>query len=264
MSNSGGLFDRLGSNYKGETTANNRADSTTDSRGGGFSNTSFGYQEEENRGFSNEQELSSFVKTTYQLFAASLLAGSAGAWLGTSIAPFIKSIYWLLVIVELGLIFGLNFVRNKPGINLIVLFAFTFISGLTLAPLLVSILSLKGGGAIVTNAFLMTSVAFGGLSLFAMQTKRDFTSIGKILFIVLIVVVVGSIANIFLHSPILQLIIAMVSAILFSVFILYDTQNIINGGYDSAVSAAASLYLNFLNLFTSLLQILGILGSSDD
>jgi modulator of FtsH protease len=160
--------------------------------------------------------------------------------------------------------FGLHFVRNKPGINLIVLFAFTFLSGLTLAPLLVSVLSLKGGGAIVTNAFFFLFVALGGLSLFAMQTKRDFTSIGKILFIVLIVVVVGSLANMFLHSPILQLIIAMVSAVLFSVFILYDTQNIINGGYDSTVSAAVSLYLNFLNLFTSLLQIFGILGSSDD
>lgn len=210
------------------------------------------------------QDINAFVKTTYQYFAASLLAGAAGAYAGMGVAPLIQSIYWVLVIAEIALIFGLNFVRHKPGINMAVLFAFTFISGLTLAPMLTKFFSLPGGGAIVGEAFLMTSVAFGGLTFFAMNTKKDFSSMGKILFIALIVVIVGGIANIFLHSPILQLVIAGVSAILFSAFILYDTQNIIKGGYDSPISAAATLYLDFLNLFVSLLQILGIFGGSKE
>ncbi|MEY4504077.1 MAG: hypothetical protein RL154_370 [Pseudomonadota bacterium] len=209
-------------------------------------------------------DINAFVKKTYQYFAASLLAGAAGAYAGLSVAPLIQSIYWVLVIAEIGLIFGLNFVRNKPGINMLVLFAFTFISGLTLAPMLAMYLARAGGGAIIGETFLMTSAAFGGLTFFAMNTKRDFSSMGKMLFIALIVLIVGGIANIFLHSPILQLAIAGVGAVLFSAFILYDTQNIIKGGYDSPVSAAATLYLDFLNLFVSLLQILGIVGGGKE
>jgi modulator of FtsH protease len=212
----------------------------------------------------DQNALKAFIKSTYQYFAASMLAGATGAYVGMDAAATIQSFYWPLVILEIALIFGLNFVRNKPGINTMVLFAFTFISGLTLTPLLSHIMQLPGGAAIITNAFLMTSVAFGGLSLFAMQTERDFSAMGKMLMITLIVVVVGGIANIFMQSPILQLVIAGVSAILFSAFILYDTQNIVRGLYDSPVSAAASLYLDFLNLFVSLLQILGIMSNSDD
>lgn len=209
-------------------------------------------------------DINVFVKVTYSYFAASLVAATAGAYAGMQAAATIKSFYWPLVILEIALIIGLHFVRNKPGINAIVLFAFTFISGLTLTPLLSNILNLPSGAGIVTNAFLMTSVAFGSLTLFAMNTTRDFTMMGKMLFIALIVMIVAGVVNIFLGSPILQLILAGAGALLFSFFILYDTQNIINGAYDSPVSAAVSLYINFLNLFVSLLQILGILGGKDE
>lgn len=231
------------------------------------SNAGFGGMrgfEQQDNDITSAEERNEFVKMTYKFFAASLLAGTAGAYAGMQAAAVIKSFYWPLVIAEIVLIFALNFVRNKPGINSIVLFAFTFISGLTLTPLLSTILHMPGGAGIVTNAFLMTSVAFGGLTMFAMNTKKDFSMMGKMLFIALIVVIVGGIVNIFMHSPILQLVLAGAGALLFSFFILFDTQNIMRGGYDSPVSAAASLYLDFLNLFVSLLQILGIFGSRDE
>ena len=212
----------------------------------------------------DDASLKSFVKQTYQLFAASMLAGTAGAYVGMGMAATIAQFYWGLVILEIALIFGLNFAKNKPGLALIMLFAFTFVTGLTITPLLSAVLQMPGGAGIVTNAFLMTTAAFGGLSLFAVSSSRDFTSMGKILMIALIVVIVGGIVNIFMHSPLLQLVIAGVSAILFSFFILYDTQNVVRGNYDSPVTAAAALYLDFLNLFISLLQILGIFGSSDE
>lgn len=244
-----GLYDR---DYAKSTNANN-----------GLEKINYGYEQQEEQTHVI-QDINAFVKTTYMYFAASLLAGTAGAYAGMQAASVIKSFYWPLVILEIALIFGLNFVRNKPGINSIVLFAFTFISGLTLTPLLSSILHMPGGAGIVTNAFLMTSVAFGALTMFAMNTKKDFTVMGKMLFIALIIMIVGGIVNIFLGSPILQLVLAGAGALLFSFFILYDTQNIIQGAYDSPVSAAASLYLDFLNLFVSLLQILGIFGSRDE
>jgi modulator of FtsH protease len=218
------------------------------------------YEEEQSR----PQDLTSFLKATYQLFAASLMAATVGAYLGLGMASMISSWYWGLVILEFALLFGLYAVKDKPGINLAVLFAFTFISGLTLTPLLSSVFNMPGGASIVAQAFLMTSVAFAGISMFALTTKRDYSSMGKMLFIALIILIVGSISNIFIGSPILQLGIAMVGAIIFSAFILYDTQQIIKGGFSTPIEAAIALYLDFLNLFISLLQIFAAFNKSDD
>jgi len=205
----------------------------------------------------------SFLKATYQLFAGSLLAATAGAYIGLDMVSTIASWYWGLVIFEFILLFALFAVKNKPGINLAVLFGFTFVSGLTITPLLSSILNMPSGATIVAQAFLMTSVAFGGISMFAMTTKRDFSGMGKMLFIALIILIVGSISNIFFQSPLLQLGVAGVGALLFSAFILYDTQQIIKGGFETPIEAAIALYLDFFNLFISLLQILGIMNSDD-
>lgn len=211
-----------------------------------------------------ESSLGLFIKQTYQLFAASLLAASAGAYVGIGMAKAITSWYWGLVILEFVFLFGLYAFKRKAGINMILLFGFTFVSGLTIVPLLSHTLGMPGGASIVANAFILTTVAFGGLSVFAMNTKRDFSAMGKMLFITLIVIVVAGIINIFFHSPILQLAIAGISSILFSAFILYDTQNIIRGAYETPIEGAIALYLDFLNLFISLLQILGIFGSRDE
>ena len=86
---------------------------------------------------------------------------------------------------------------------------------------------------------------------------------GKMLFITLIVLLVAAIINIFFYSPILQLAIASVGAVLFSAYILYDTQNIIRGNYETPIEGAVALYLDFVNLFVSLLQILGIFSRDD-
>lgn len=210
-----------------------------------------------------KSELGVFIKQTYQLFAASLLAATAGAYVGIGMAASIQGWFFALVILEFALLFGLYAAKKKAGLNLILLFGFTFVSGLTLAPLLSTILGMAGGASIVANAFMLTTVAFGGLSVFAMNTKKDFSAMGKMLFITLIVIVVASLINIFLGSPIMQLVIASISAILFSAFILYDTQNIIRGAYETPIEGAIALYLDFLNLFVALLQILGIFGSDD-
>lgn len=226
-----------------------------------LSNESSQYTQE-----SSKAELMSFLKATYQLFAGSLLAATAGAYIGLEIVSYLMGpMKWILFGVELALIFFvIPRTKHIPGVNLAVLFGFTFISGLTIAPLLAAIFAMPAGASIVGQAFLMTSVAFGGISMFAMTTKRDFSNMGKFLFIALIIMIVGGISNIFIQSSMFQLVIASAGALLFSAFILYDTQQIIRGGYDSPIDAALSLYLDFFNLFVSLLQILGIMNSSDD
>ena len=215
---------------------------------------------------SSQVQMMSFLRATYQLFAGSLLAATAGAYIGLEIVQMLMGpVKWILFAVELALIFFvIPRTKHIPGVNLAVLFGFTFITGLTIAPLLASIFAMASGASIVGQAFLMTSVAFGGISMFAMTTKRDFSSMGKMLFIALIIMIVAGISNIFIQSSLMQLGIASVGALLFSAFILYDTQQIIKGGYDSPIDAALSLYLDFLNLFVSLLQILGIMNSNDD
>ncbi len=226
-----------------------------------YSNAGYAGEETQSR---SKADIVSFLKDTYRLFASSLLAATAGAYIGLDMVSTISSWYWGLVILEFVLLFGLYAVQDKPGINLAVLFGFTFVSGLTITPLLSSVFMMPGGASIVAQAFLMTSVAFGGISMFALTTKRDFSSMGKMLFIALIILVVGSISNIFFQSPILQLAIAGVGALVFSAFILYDTQQIIQGGFRTPVSAAIALYIDFLNLFISLLQLLAAFNNSDD
>jgi modulator of FtsH protease len=218
----------------------------------------------ENIDYNTQQQIrvNQFIKETYQLFAGSLVGGAVGAYLGMGFMPAGGFGFWGVVILEFALLFGVFAVKDKPGINLVMLFAFTFVSGLTIAPLISAYVGM-GMGGIVGEAFLLTSIAFGALSLFAMNTKKDYTTMGKMLIITLIIVIVAGLLNIFFHSPLLQLTIAVVSSVLFSFFILYDTQNIIQGNYGTPIEGAIALYLDFLNLFISLLQILGIFGEED-
>jgi len=156
------------------------------------------------------------------------------------------------------LFFGLSLSKGKPGLNLAMLFLFTFLTGVSLVPLLAMYIGL-GKGAIIGNAFLMTSVLFGALSMFAINSKSDFSSWGKPLFITLIVVIIASLVNyFFLESSLMSIAITAVILILFGLFTIYDTQNIANGAYDSPVDAAVSLYLDFLNMFIAMLQLLGL------
>ena len=205
-----------------------------------------------------------FMKKTYQLLAESMIAAAGGAYATMPYADVILQYKWFIFGFELFMLFvGLRMTRNKPGLNIAALFVFTFATGVSLVPLLASIIG-AGNGAMIGNAFLMTSVLFGSLSLFAINSKTDFSSWGKPLFIVLIVVVIASLINAFLlHSPIMHIVITAGILLLFGIFTIYDTQNIANGAYDSEVDAAISLYLDFLNMFTAILQLLGIFGSDD-
>jgi modulator of FtsH protease len=211
-----------------------------------------------------DQDRVAFLKKTYQLLAAGMLAAAAGAYVTMSFAEIINRYSILIFGVEfLILFFGLGMSRGKPGLNLIMLFAFTFLTGVSLVPLLAFLIGM-GKGAVIGNAFLMTAVLFGALSLFAVNTEKDLTSWGKPLFVTLIVIVIVSLVNIFLlQSPMMHLIIIIGVLLLFSLFTIYDTQNILRGAYDSPVDAAVSLYIDFLNMFTALLQLLGIFGSDD-
>ncbi len=210
----------------------------------------------------HESELVSFVKTTYKFFAGSLLLATIGALLGLMNFQAVVQYKWAFFIAEIAALFGLMFSKSKPGLNLFMLFAFTSLSGVTLVPLLGMVIAKAGLGA-VWQALGMTTIVFGLMSVYALKTKNDLANMGKMLFIALIVVVVCSLINLFLGSPMFQVVIAGASAILFSLYIAYDTQNIVKGMYDSPIDAAVDLYLDFLNVFISILQIIGIFSDRD-
>jgi modulator of FtsH protease len=212
----------------------------------------------------SEAQIVSFVKDTYKLFAASMMAGAVGAYVGVPMAATVASNFWILFAVEIGLLIGLHFVKHKPGINLAVMFGFVFMTGLMLAPLLARTLGMSGGATIIGNAFAMTSVVFGAMSFYAVKTTKDFTGYGKPLMIALLVIVGFSILNIFLGNPLLHVAISGVVVILFSILVIYDTQNIMNGNYETPIDGAIALYLDFLNIFTSLLQLFGIFGNNNE
>ena len=215
-------------------------------------------------GYVQEGASVKFMKTTYQLLGASMIAAAAGAYATMPYAEAVMQYKWFIFGAELLILFfGLRMTRGHAGANLAMLFAFTFLTGVSLVPLLASLIGM-GQGAMIGNAFLMTSVLFGALSLFAINSKSDYSSWGKPLFITLIVVIIASLVNIFiLQSPMMHVIITAGILLLFSIFTIYDTQNIANGAYDSPVDAAISLYLDFLNMFTAMLQLLGIFGGDD-
>jgi len=212
----------------------------------------------------SDSQIISFVKETYKLFAASMMAGAVGAYVGVPMAGTIAAYFWPLFALEIGLLIGLHFVKHKPGINLMVMFSFVFMTGLMLAPLLARTLGMSGGGTIIGNAFAMTSVVFGAMSFYAIKTTKDFSGYGKPLMIALFVIIGFSILNIFIGNPMLHVIISGAVVILFSILVVYDTQNIIKGAYETPIDGAIALYLDFLNIFTALLQLFGIFGNNDD
>ncbi|MDY0122564.1 Bax inhibitor-1/YccA family protein [Sulfurimonas sp.] len=211
----------------------------------------------------SETQIVSFVKETYKLFAASMMAGAVGAYVGVPMAGTIAANFFPLLILEIGLLIGLHFVKHKPGINLAVMFGFVFMTGLMLSPLLSHTLGMNGGGTIVGNAFAMTALVFGAMSFYAIKTTKDFSGYGKPLMIALVVIIAFSIINIFLGNPLMAVIISGAVVILFSFLVVYDTQNIIRGAYETPIDGAIALYLDFLNIFTSLLHLFGIFGSDE-
>lgn len=215
--------------------------------------------------YKSETEITTFVKKTYHFFAASLMTGAAGAYSTLPIANKVSEYFWPLIILQFALLFGMYFSKKTPVLNIITMFGFVFLTGVTLTPLLTLILAMSGGAGIVGNAFAITSIIVASMSLFAMKSTKDFTSFEKPMFIAILVIIAFSLINIFfLQNSALSVLISGIIALVFSFMVVIDTQNIIKGGYNTPVEGAIALYIDFLNIFISLLQLFGIFNGGDD
>lgn len=201
------------------------------------------------------------LRNTYWLLALSMVPTVIGAAIGVSLhLPLGGGMMALLFLaVAFGFIWGIE--KNKDsGVGVALLLGFTFFMGLMLTPLLSRILGFANGGFLIMTAFGGTAAVFAVLASVATVSKRDFSGMGTWLFAGVIILMLASIANIFLHIPALAIVISVVAIGIFSAYILYDVQQIVNGGETNYIRATLSLYLDVYNIFTSLLHLLGIFG----
>ena len=199
-----------------------------------------------------------FIKKVYSLLAMSMGTAAIGAYLGSGpLLLLVAPNMMLFFILQIALIFFASFAARKPGLNMVALFSFTTVSGLTLGPLLYQV-----GPSIAAEAFALTAITFAGLSMYVVYSKKDFSFMSGFLMTGLIVLVVGGLLNMFfIQSGMMHFVMSGASVLLFSGFILYDTSNILRYyGTDEHVSATLALYLDVLNLFIALLSILGIMS----
>jgi modulator of FtsH protease len=207
------------------------------------------------------QDQNRVLRNTYWLLALSMLPTVVGAWAGMQFnfirlfasAPIITPL--LMFGLMLGSLFVVTRLRNSAW-GVPALFGFTFIAGAMLTPILTVAGQFRNGGQLVALAGGMTAVIFFAMAALATVTKRDFSFMGKFLFVGVILLVVASLANLFFQVPALSLTISAIAVLIFSLYILFDVSNIVRGGETNYISATLSLYLDIYNIFISLLNLL--------
>jgi FtsH-binding integral membrane protein len=201
------------------------------------------------------------LRNTYWLLALSMLPTIAGAWVGMQLnlislfaaAPIMTPL--LMFGVMIGALFGVTALRNSAW-GVPALLGFTFIAGLMLAPILSVALGFRNGGELVGLAGGMTAAIFFAMAGIATVTKRDFSFLGKFLFVGLILLIAASLANLFFQIPALSLTISAVAVLIFSLYLLHDVSNIVRGGETNYITATLNLFLDVYNIFINLLNLL--------
>ena len=203
------------------------------------------------------------VRQTYQLLAMTMAVGAVGAGIGLSMNIGWNMGMWILFMaVFIGGPFLIHRQRESQA-SIGLCLGWAGLVGFLFSPMLAAYLAMPGGSAIVMNALTATAVLFGGLSLYALSSKRDFSFMGGFLFAGLLVVLLAIVANIFLQIPMLSLVISAAAVLLMSGLILFDTSRMINGGETNPVMITVSLFANLVVLFSHLLNLFTALSGDD-
>lgn len=205
----------------------------------------------------------SLVSKVMGLLAFSFLFAFIGGIVGLAI-HLTYNTYWIVAIGGFIVLFALMFAINKPGLNLFLLYLFTFLEGLSLSPLIGLYLA-AGYSYILAEAFLITAVTSLGLAAYAWTTKRDFSGLGGKLFFGVILLLVASLVSIFFHSTFFIFLICVAGVGIFSAYILYYVQRAkyMADTLPNAIGLTVSLFITVLNLFIYILEILTILQGSN-
>jgi modulator of FtsH protease len=207
------------------------------------------------------------LRNTYALLGLSLIPTAIGAMMGLQMNFSLMAqhpiIFTLGFFAVMFVIFQAIAANQNRALGIWLLLGMTFLFGLMLGPILQVALALRNGAEIVGLAAGGTAITFLSLAGIASSPARDFSGIGKFLFVGLILVIIASLANLFLHIPVLSLGISGVAVLIFSGYILYDVNQIVRGGQTNYVMATLALYLDIYNLFVHLLHLLmALMGSN--
>jgi len=200
-----------------------------------------------------------FLRKVYGILSAQLLMTTivAGVFLTFEpVADFIKSNQWIVLIcavATIGLIFALGVKSREYPTNMKLLAAFTFCESI-----LVGIIVTQYTLGSVLEAFFLTCTVTTALTVYTFQSKRDFSSWGAGLFAALWVLILMGILQLFIQGELLDRGIAAAGAILFSMFIIFDTHMIMHKvSPEEYIHASVNLYLDIINLFLHILRLLG-------
>ncbi len=208
------------------------------------------------------------LRNTYWLLGLSLVPTVIGAGIGINLnLGFLRTSPLLSFFAILAIFYGWIFAieRNRDsGLGVALLLGFTLFMGLLLGPLLQSVLGLRNGVQLVMMAAGATAAAFFVLAGVATTTRKDLGFLGNFLAVGVVVIMLAVVANVFFASPVVHLAI-LAGFVLFScAAILFQVNALVRGGETNYVSATLTLYVSIYNLFSSLLQLLGIFGGERD
>ncbi len=211
-------------------------------------------------------ERNKVLRNTYWLLALSLVPTVLGAWLGVATGMTRALTGGLGLIVFLGGAFGFMYAIEKTknsAAGVPVLLGFTFFMGLMLSRMIGMVLGFKNGTDIIMTAFGGTAGVFLVMATLSSVIKRSLEGMGKWLFVGALVLMVGSIINVFVGSSAGMMAISMLAIGIFSAYMLYDLKRIVDGGETNYISATLALYLDMINVFQALLALLGMGGERE-
>ena len=204
----------------------------------------------------------SLISKVMGLLAFSFLFAFIGTYVGTLVVTSIGT-FWIVALGGLAVLFILNFAIQKPGLNLFLLYLFTFLEGMAISPIIGYYLQTNSN--ILGEAFLITAITSLALAVYAWTTKRDFSGLRDYLFFGVILLLVAGLIGIFFggifHTTLFGLIISIFGIAIFSGYVLYYVQRAkyMADTMPNAIGLTVSLFITVLNLFLYILELLSIL-----
>lgn len=214
--------------------------------------------------YRNASELNTAMAGVYKHMGLAVLTSMLISYFVSNNAALMQllfgtSLKWVVIFAPLafGLLIGFTIHQMSKPVAFISLHGFAAIMGLSMAGLFAIYTSMS-----IFNAFMGAAVLFSTMSFYGYFTKRSLESWGGFLFIGLLAIIIVSIINVFVGNSVVQMVVSALAVIIFTGLTAYDTQRIreelsVDNGGNAEVSGALSLYINFINIFTSLLQLFG-------
>lgn len=202
-------------------------------------------------------EINKVLRSTYALLAMTLLWSAVTASVAVSMgAPHLG---FITLLVFIGLLFMVHKTANS-GWGLVWTFALTGFLGFSLAPLLSAVLGMANGGMVVAQSLAITAVAFFGLSIYTVATKRDFSFLSGFLIVGAIVIVASWVVSIFYWTTLMSQVLAGICILFGAALILWETSAVVRGEETNYIRATVGIYVGLYNIFSSILLLFGLGG----